>query len=62
MEWRLPVFSFLYFTCCNSCVNNYLRYYRRFYKTLRKRELVEKCKNIIFFYVSHHYNIKYNYC
>ena len=39
---RLPVFSFLYFTCCNSCVNNYLRYYIKFYKTLRKQEL--SCK------------------
>ena len=36
---RLPIFSFLYFTCCNNCINNYLKYYRRFYKTLRKREI-----------------------
>ena len=33
---RLPIFSFLYFTCCNKCINNYLKYYRRFYKTLNK--------------------------
>tara|TARA_B110001450_G_scaffold35705_1_gene31383 strand:- start:11187 stop:11465 length:279 start_codon:yes stop_codon:yes gene_type:complete len=39
---RLPVFSFLYFTCCNSCINNYLKYYGRFYKTLNTRELSGK--------------------
>lgn len=39
---RLPIFSFLYFTCCNNCINNYLKYYRRFYKTLNKREISRK--------------------
>ena len=39
---RLPIFSFLYFTCCNKCINNYLKYYRRFYKTLNKREISGK--------------------
>lgn len=39
---RLPIYSFLYFTCCNNCVNNYLKYYGRFYKTLNKREISGK--------------------
>ena len=39
---RLPIFSFLYFTCCNKCINNYLKYYRRFYKTLNKRKISGK--------------------
>ena len=39
---RLPIFSFLYFTCCIKCINNYLKYYRRFYKTLNRREISGK--------------------
>ena len=39
---RLPMYSFLYFTCCNQCIDNYLKYYRRFFKTLKNRELSGK--------------------